>query len=59
MSSKLGAQIIIRGILGLPIDVDAIPDPDPEFNSVHLPDTIVQAEPVRVADGVEVELYTD
>lgn len=52
MSSKIGSQIIIRGILGLPIDLEAIPEG--ETNGV---DTIVEAEPVRVMDGVEIEYY--
>jgi DEAD/DEAH box helicase domain-containing protein len=59
VSSKLGAQIIIRGILGLPIDVDAIPDPDSECDGIQLPETIVEADPVRTAEGVELELYAD
>ena len=54
VASKLGAQIVIRSILGLPIDIDAIPEGETEIL-----DTIVEAEPVRAAEGVEVELYVD
>ncbi|KAI5124321.1 hypothetical protein M0805_008928 [Coniferiporia weirii] len=54
VSSKIGAQIVIRGILGLPIDIDAIPDAA-QIGA----DSIVEAEPVRAVDGVEIELYTD
>lgn len=52
--SKIGAQIIIRGILGLPINIDAIPDP--EF-PVETPQTIIEADNVRAVDGVEVEYW--
>lgn len=52
MSSKLGAQIILRGVLGLTIDLDPIPDIDP--NSV--PETVVEAESVRAIDGIQVEV---
>ena len=54
VSSKIGARIVIRGILGLPIDVEAIPEGD--SNGI---DTIVEARPVRVVDGVEIEYYVD
>ena len=54
VSSKLGAQIIIRGLLGLPIDLDSIPDPD--VQAEIYPDTIVEAEHVRTMPDVEVEL---
>ena len=56
MSSKIGAQIILRGILDLPIDVDAIPE---DFGGTSHPDTVVLARTVRAIDGVHVELYTD
>lgn len=55
--SKLGAQIIIRGILGLPIDIDALPDPEEDI--VNIPQTIVEAEPVQAVEGIEVEMYAD
>ncbi|TDL27249.1 DEAD/H helicase [Rickenella mellea] len=52
--SKIGAQIIIRGILGLPINIDAIPDPE---SPVETPQTIIEADNVRAVDGVEVEYW--
>ena len=55
VSSKLGAQIIIRGLLDLPIDVEIIPDPD--ISTEMYPDTIVEAEYVRVLQNVEVERH--
>ncbi|KAH8117220.1 DEAD/H helicase [Phellopilus nigrolimitatus] len=55
VSSKIGAQIVIRGILGLPIDVQAIPDANVQIGA----ESIIEAVPVRVVDGVEVELYAD
>ena len=57
VASKLGAQIILRSILGLPIDVDAIPST--EDSQPHAQNTIVEADPVRVVEGVEIELYAD
>lgn len=53
VSSKLGAQVILCGILGLTIDLNAIPDYDPG----SVPETIIEAESVRALDGVEVEVY--
>lgn len=57
VSSKLGAQIVIRGILGLPIDMDSIPDPPESLADV--PQSIVAAEPIIPVDGVEIEYYAD
>ena len=57
VSSKLGAQIVIRGILGLPIDMDSIPDP-PE-SLVDPPQSIIEARPIDAVEGVEVEYYVD
>ncbi|KAL5490199.1 HRQ1 [Sanghuangporus weigelae] len=54
VSSKIGSQIVIRGILGLPINVEAIPVG--ESNGV---DSIVEAQPIRAVDGVEIEYYAD
>ncbi|KAF8580679.1 P-loop containing nucleoside triphosphate hydrolase protein [Ramaria rubella] len=53
VSSKLGAQVVLRGILGMATNLDAIPDVDPE----SVPGTIVEAESVRTIDGVEVEAF--
>lgn len=55
VSSKFGAQILLRGILGLPIDEDAIPAP--AFPG--MPSTIVEAAPVREVQGIEVEPCED
>jgi hypothetical protein len=49
--SKLGAQIILRAILGLEIDTDRIPRLDGPWST-----TIVEASRVRQADGVQIEL---
>lgn len=54
VSSKMGAQIVIMGILNMPIDEIAIPDQD--FTIV---DSIVEAEPVRAEGNVQLELYAD
>ena len=47
--SKIGALIILKGILGLHIDVDQIPD---QFDSE--PSTIVDPPVVKLAVDVEV-----
>jgi len=53
VSSKTGAQVILRGILNMPIDLDAIPATgfpyDPEM------DTIAEASRVPQAGNVVVE----
>lgn len=51
--SKMGAIVILRGILDLKIDIDSIP-----FEGTKAPpvDTIVNAAPVRIAEGVQVEV---
>ena len=54
VASKIGACVVLRGILNLPIDEDAIPDPDHE-DLLNIPETIVEASVVRAADGVVVE----
>jgi DEAD/DEAH box helicase domain-containing protein len=53
VSSKTGAQVILRGVLGLAIDLRAIPDVDPD----SIPETVVEAEAVWGAEGVRVEVY--
>lgn len=57
VSSKLGAQIIIRGILGLPIDEQAIPVNYMQIS--NQPDSIIKADPVRTIEGVRLEVYAD
>ncbi|KAF8475426.1 P-loop containing nucleoside triphosphate hydrolase protein [Gautieria morchelliformis] len=53
VSSKIGAQVILRGVLGLAIDLGAIPDVDPDL----VPETVVEAETVWAVNGVRVEVY--
>ncbi|KAI6019639.1 DEAD H helicase [Pisolithus orientalis] len=52
ISSKIGALVILRGLLNLEIDVDSIPRQENELDGA---DTIVKADFVRPIDGVEVE----
>lgn len=51
VSSKRGALIVLKAILGLPIDEHLLIGP--ENPEIH--ETIVEATPVRVSQGVEVE----
>ncbi len=53
VSSKPGALIILKALLGLPIDVDLLQQ-EPGMVSDAF-DTVVEATSVRVAEGVEVE----
>lgn len=55
VASKLGAQVLLRGVLGLPIDVDAIPEQEDGNFTI----TVVEAQTVRAVEGVQVELYVD
>jgi DEAD/DEAH box helicase domain-containing protein len=52
VSSKLGARVVLRGLLNLPLEEEAIP-----FDENGITDTVVDAEPVQLAPGVEVEAY--
>ncbi|KAL4065341.1 P-loop containing nucleoside triphosphate hydrolase protein [Scleroderma citrinum] len=52
VSSKIGALIILRGLLNLEINADSIPIQAQEQDST---DTIVEAGYVRPIDGVQVE----
>ncbi|KAH9951273.1 DEAD/H helicase [Amylocystis lapponica] len=52
VSSKAGALIILKALLGRPIDVDLIPE-QPPSNTVH--DTVVAATSVKATEGVRVE----
>ncbi|KAI6043047.1 P-loop containing nucleoside triphosphate hydrolase protein [Pisolithus marmoratus] len=52
ISSKIGALVVLRGLLNLEIDVDTIPM---QLNEHEAADTIVEADFVRPIDGVEVE----
>ena len=51
VSSKVGACIVLKGVLGLPIDEDLIEQSD--LPALH--PTVILAAPVRVVDDVEVE----
>ena len=50
VSSKLGARVVLRGLLNLPMEEDAIPRDE---NGIT--DTVVNADPVGVAPGVVLE----
>jgi DEAD/DEAH box helicase domain-containing protein len=52
VSSKLGARVVLRGILNLPLEEDAIP-----LDENGIVNTIIEAEPVQLAPGIEVESY--
>ena len=53
MSSKTGALVVLKAILGRPVDVDLIPE-DPRVIAASQ-DTVVPAVAVRAAEGIEVE----
>ncbi|TFK54805.1 P-loop containing nucleoside triphosphate hydrolase protein [Heliocybe sulcata] len=53
VSSKLGALLILKSILKIPIDADLISDHYGDPDEAH--QTIVEASQVRAVDGVEVE----
>ncbi|KIJ60621.1 hypothetical protein HYDPIDRAFT_32044 [Hydnomerulius pinastri MD-312] len=52
VSSKIGALIILRGLLNLEINPDSIPDQVDEATGF---DTIIEADYIRPVDGVKVE----
>jgi DEAD/DEAH box helicase domain-containing protein len=52
VSSKRGAHLILRGILGLEIDVDSIPTQDDGLDW----STVVEATSVRPVGNVPVEI---
>jgi len=52
VSSKLGARVVLRGILNLPLEEDAIP-----LDENGIVNTIAEADPVQIAPGIEVESY--
>ncbi|CCM03863.1 uncharacterized protein FIBRA_06013 [Fibroporia radiculosa] len=52
VSSKAGALIVLKAILGRPMDAELIPEYPLDLNTY---DTVVEAPPVRTADGVQVE----
>ncbi|KAI0747965.1 P-loop containing nucleoside triphosphate hydrolase protein [Daedaleopsis nitida] len=53
VSSKAGALIVLKALLGLPVDVDLLQPHDGMVSDAF--DTVVEATSVRVAEGVEVE----
>ena len=53
VSSKAGALVIIKALLGQPIDIDLLDRQSGQSQPLH--DTVVEAITVRVAEGVEVE----
>ncbi|KAG9001135.1 hypothetical protein FRB90_011666 [Tulasnella sp. 427] len=54
VTNKLGAKLILRSILDLPIDEDEIPDPDPEV-AFNMPETVVEATNVKARAKIKVE----
>jgi DEAD/DEAH box helicase domain-containing protein len=50
VSSKLGAQVILQGILGLEIDWGSFPDVDPDT----IPETVIEADSVHIVEAVGV-----
>ncbi|OJT01605.1 ATP-dependent helicase HRQ1 [Trametes pubescens] len=55
VSSKTGALIVLKALLGRPIDVDLLHHEPEDTAHTHVHDTVVEAVSVRTADGVEVE----
>jgi len=53
VSSKLGGGIVVKGILGLPIDPGTVPHQGER--QIEIPDTIVEAQTVYARGNVEVE----
>ncbi|KAI0781100.1 DEAD/H helicase [Trametes elegans] len=55
VASKAGALIVLKALLGQPIDVDLLPQQPGEGEGTGVHDTVVAATSVRAIDGVEVE----
>ncbi|KAH9854069.1 DEAD/H helicase [Lenzites betulinus] len=53
VASKQGALIVLKALLGRPIDVDLLHHEPEDAAPVH--DTVIEAASVRAAEGVEVE----
>ena len=53
VSSKAGALIILKALLGLPVDIDLLESQPGTVREAF--DTVVEATSVRVAEGVEIE----
>lgn len=56
VSSKLGALLILKGILGMEIDPDSVPYEIDDRPGPQGHDSIVDASPVRTTGDVEVEV---
>jgi len=54
VSSKVGAQVIIRGLLGMPVNLDALPPAQYEYDPEM--DTITEAAVVPTAEHVAIEV---
>lgn len=50
IASKLGARVILQGVLGRPVNLDQFPDIEPSD-----PETIVAATAVKAIADVEIE----
>jgi len=55
VSSKFGAHLILRSMLGFDIDPDGIPQ---QYERIGAFQTVVEATYVRPVDGMEVEVET-
>jgi DEAD/DEAH box helicase domain-containing protein len=56
VASKLGALIVIKGVLGIEIDPDTIPMEQHDASEPRGRDTIIDASPVRTSGGkIEIE----
>ena len=53
MSSKAGALVILKGLLGRPIDMELLEQEPEQSQQVH--DTVIEETSVQIAEGVEVE----
>jgi DEAD/DEAH box helicase domain-containing protein len=56
VSSKIGALVILRGVLSLPIDLNGLPDSEIPYDPDM--DTIVEAPEVPTIGEVALEVYT-
>lgn len=54
VSSKAGALIILKSLLGHPVDIDLL-EHEPMTTDVNVFETVVEATSVRAVEGVEVE----
>jgi len=52
VASKIGAQIVLRGVLGMPLNSDDVPFLE---DAPSYPSTIIEAPSVKTVENVEVE----